>query len=104
MRCTQEEEVQQLQSTLASGDAVSGLVAVGMSAPYAALLLQSSDDTAVLTAAALLFAHLLHVPVDNAGRRALCQALHDADRHVLLCVTFSGVMDLGCNPYDQHNA
>ena len=80
----QEDEIEQLQSTMASGASeINELVAAGMSAPYAALLLNPLDDMAMLAAAALLFTHLLRVPVGNPGRRALCQALHDTDRRAL---------------------
>jgi len=55
------------------------LISCGLGATLAALLLEPPSDMALMTAAALLLAHLLRVPGDNLGRRVLLQALHDAD-------------------------
>lgn len=67
-----------------SGSAFGELVSCGLCASFAAMLLEPQSDVALLTAAALLLAHLLLVPADNLGRRLLLQALHNADGCVLI--------------------
>ena len=61
------------------GSAFGELVSCGLCASLAATLLQPRSDMALLTAAALLLAHLLLMPADNLGRRVLLQALHSSD-------------------------
>ena len=90
MLCWQAEE--QRENDAMSSSTLGELISCGLGATLAALLLEPTSDMTLMTAAALLLAHLLRVPGDNPGRSMLLQALHDADGCISIPIRIDRVL------------